>query len=43
MDPNLKNSIDKINKHFKEVCDNAHFKKRMGVIKAGKKQIIPKF
>ena len=44
MDPNLKNSLESINKVFKNITtEDADFKKRMGTIRAFKKQIQPVF
>ena len=43
MDPNLKNSLNNLNGVFKTVTADAAFTKRMGAIKAGKKQILPVF
>ena len=37
MDPNLKNSLDNINKVFKAMTEDAEFKKRMGNIRPFKK------
>ena len=43
MDPNLKNSLNFLNKAFAATTQNPAFVKRMGVIKVGKKQILPNF
>lgn len=44
MDPNLKNSLESINKAFKHITtEDAEFKKRMGNIRVFKKQILPVF
>ena len=43
MDTNFRNSLNCTNALFKVVADNDHFKNRMGVIKQGKKQIMPVF
>ena len=40
MDPNLKNSLESINKVFKQITsEDAEFKKRMGNVRVFKKQI----
>ena len=41
MDSNLKNSLQFLNQAFKTVSELPEFKSRMGVIKTGKKQILP--
>jgi len=44
IDPNLKNSLEHFNVHFKNMTQNcAAFQKRMGAIKVGKKQLMPLF
>ena len=37
MDPNLKNSLNFLNKLFQDVSKNQAFIKRMGIVKTGKK------
>tara|TARA_B110000285_G_C14889575_1_gene497881 strand:- start:65 stop:271 length:207 start_codon:yes stop_codon:yes gene_type:complete len=43
MDTNIKNSLNNINGIFKKVTELAAFKKRMGIIRSSKMQILPKF
>ena len=43
MDTNLKNSLNFFNAVFKSVIELPAFKKRMGSIRVGKKQIMPSF
>ena len=43
MDTNLRNSLNNLNDHFKKVAALPEFKARFGLIKQGKKQVIPKF
>ena len=44
MDPNLKNSLNDINRVFKTITtEDTEFKRRMGNIRAFKKQVLPVF
>ena len=43
MDPNLKNSLNFLNKSFAATSQLTEFTSRMGVIKVGKKQFLPNF
>ena len=43
MDPNLKNSLNFLNKAFAATAKMPEFQNRMGVIKVGKKQFLPNF
>jgi len=43
MDTNFRNSMSNLNNHFKLVTGLEAFKKRMGVVKQGKKQMTPNF
>ena len=43
MDPNLKNSLNFLNKSFGATAKMPEFTNRMGVIKVGKKQFLPNF
>ena len=41
MDTNIKNSLNNINGIFKKVTELGAFKKRMGIIRSSKMQILP--
>lgn len=41
LDGNFRNSMDNLNRHFKMVVALPEFRLRMGVVKQGKKQLIP--
>eukprot|EP00347_Sterkiella_histriomuscorum_P006575 403352251 len=43
MDTNFRNSMSNLNNHFKSITGLAEFKKRMGNVKQGKKQMTPNF
>lgn len=43
MDTNFRNSMSNLNNHFKMVAGLEVFKKRMGYVKQGKKQMVPSF
>lgn len=43
MDTNFRNSMSNLNNHFKMVAGLEVFKKRMGIVKQGKKQMTPSF
>ena len=43
MDPNLKNSLNFLNKSFAATAQLPAFTKRMGIIKVGKKQFLPSY
>lgn len=43
LDPNFRISMQNLNNHFKNMIGQEFFKKRMGNIKPGKKQIMPYF
>lgn len=41
MDTNFRNSINNLNAHFKRVTESALFRSRCGIVKQGKKQLLP--
>ena len=41
MDGNFRNSLNFLNAHFKRVTESEFFRKRCGIVKQGKKQILP--
>lgn len=43
MDTNFRNSMSNLNNHFKTIVGLEAFKKRMGNVKQGKKQMVPSF
>ena len=43
MDTNLKNSLNFMNSHLKKIYELDEVKGRIGIIKSGKKQIMPQF
>ena len=43
MDGNFRNSLNCINSLFKSVSEKDAFRKRMGQIRSGKKQMLPNF
>ena len=43
MDTNFRNSMSNLNSHFKNVTGLEEFRKRMGIIKQGKKQYTISF
>jgi ABC-type uncharacterized transport system fused permease/ATPase subunit len=43
MDTNFRNSMSNLNNHFKLITALEAFKRRMGNVKQGKKQLVPTF
>ena len=41
LDTNFRNSLNNLNKHFKAICDLPAFQERCGVVRQGKKQLLP--